>query len=289
MFRRSGWQLTMMMRCLLLGLLGAAAATYNETLALRDLYVSQATMCDAKTLENWTCGDACANVSLASPRVVVNASSDALALVARTADGCLLAFRGSATPLNYLEDATFFPASPYPACEGCAVHSGFHDTWRSVAPAVAAEIADLGCARLEILGHSLGGAMAALAAYELAATIDVARVYTYGQPRVGNAAWAAAFAALELDYARVVLYKDAVPHLPMDDMFWEGWTHAMPEIYYNATAPGAYRACDDAADARCSYGWNLVETLLHTCDHCSYLGMNPCECATRPPNCAEPR
>ncbi|KAH8045052.1 phospholipase [Aureococcus anophagefferens] len=115
--------------------------------------------------------------------------------------------------------------------------------------------------------------MAALAAYELAATIDVARVYTYGQPRVGNAAWAAAFAALELDYARVVLYKDAVPHLPMDDMFWEGWTHAMPEVYYNATAPGAYRACDDAADARCSYGWNLVATLLPT-RTASYLGMN---------------
>ena len=35
--------------------------------------------------------------------------------------------------------------------------------------------------------------------------------------------------------------------------------------------------------------WNLVQTLTHVCDHCSYLGMNPCTCGETEPQCNEPR
>ena len=272
--------------------MAASAVAFDEALAVRDLQITRATMCDPGLLENWTC-PSCGSIPLSEVRVASNESYDALALTATEGDDglCLLTFRGSATPLNYLEDAAFFPTRPYGSgCPDCAVHSGFYDTWASLRPQVLAHVEELKCTRLEMTGHSLGGAQAALAAFELAARLPVERLYTYGQPRVGNVAWTANFTALGLDYFRVVNYKDAVPHLPLSDMFWEGWTHPVPEVYYNATARGTYHVCaGSATDRNCSYQWNLVETLLHTCDHCSYLGMDPCACADLPPQCEEPR
>src|SRR5688572_12982253 len=63
-----------------------------------------------------------------------------------------------------------------------------------------------------IAGHSRGGAFAMLAASGWAQdkTVDVAALYTYGQPRVGNGAFANAFASLGVPYFRVINERDAV-------------------------------------------------------------------------------
>jgi hypothetical protein len=142
--------------------------------------------------------------------------------------------------------------------------------------------------------------MAALAAYDLLndnGDWKIHRVYTYGQPRVGNEAFAAAFTQQLADagavYYRVVDYRDAVPHVPLRNMsrpsLGEDWAHPQPEVYYNRTALGHYVICDDELDVRCSYQWSLVQTLEHTCDHCSYLGLNPCDCNVTEPHCQDPK
>eukprot|EP00326_Haptolina_ericina_P041201 CAMPEP_0181250132 /NCGR_PEP_ID=MMETSP1096-20121128/46148_1 /TAXON_ID=156174 ORGANISM="Chrysochromulina ericina, Strain CCMP281" /NCGR_SAMPLE_ID=MMETSP1096 /ASSEMBLY_ACC=CAM_ASM_000453 /LENGTH=86 /DNA_ID=CAMNT_0023347563 /DNA_START=106 /DNA_END=366 /DNA_ORIENTATION=- len=61
-----------------------------------------------------------------------------------------------------------------------------------------------------------------------------------------------------------------------------------PEVYYNATKLGAFTICADEVDKRCSSQWDLLQTLSHTCDHSSYLGLNPSDCGAARPRCEEP-
>jgi len=290
------------------------ASRYIESLAVQDVWLNQVVGCDTASLTKWTCGLPCERVPTVARLVAFNKSEETLALTARqSAHECTLVFRGSKDVYNVLEDLTFFPKA-VPGCHGCKVHSGFYNSWRSVEPQVREQLNRLGCenSTLSIVGHSLGAAMAAIAAYDLSessgtsqraphtpakrdapsAQWSVGRVYTYGQPRVGNERFAAAFdarlAALGVTHFRVVEYRDAVPHLPPANMLWEGWAHTGEEVYYNATALGQFITCRLANDTHCSARWGLLQTLTHTCDHCSYLGMNPCDCGVTKPQCQEP-
>ena len=232
------------------------------------------------------------------PRFARSTVLETLAMVARTSPtSCRVVFRGTKNAMNVLEDIAFFPRA-LPGCADCRVHSGFDGDWRSLSAELYDALTALNCqnSTLALSGHSLGSAISVFAAYDLTAPDapwNVSRVYTYGQPRVGNEAFAKAFStrirARAAPYYRVVDYRDAVPHLPTQDMFAEGWSHAMPEVYYNQTALGEFVVCNELHDRRCSYQWSLPQTLAHTCDHCSYLGMNPCACqASLTPECTEP-
>ena len=59
------------------------------------------------------------------------------------------------------------------------------------------------------------------------------------------------------------------------------------EGVYDLLAPGAYTLCESVDDPRCSSQWELLQTLTHTCDHCSYLGMHPCDCGKKAPKCED--
>jgi len=277
----------------------ATAATrtaYDERLAVLDTWANQATGCASSAVRNGSCGRACDEARIHSPRIATNATLETLALSGRrSAHECVVVFRGSKNTVNTLLDVYIVLASLDGCGGGCRVHSGFLHAWRSLQGSVTAQLTELGCANstLSIVGHSLGGAVALLAAWDLSPMSQIGRVYTYGQPRVGNAAFAAAVDARLASYGvahyRVVDYKDAVPHLPWHHAFWQGWTHNGQEVYYNATRLGMHTTCEGATDTRCSYRWTLLECLTHTCDHCSYLGMNPCDCDALQPHCKEPR
>ena len=65
-----------------------------------------------------------------------------------------------------------------------AVHRGFLDAWRSLAPQVEAILTRHRIAHVWITGHSLGGAMAVLCGLDLVreGKVDVRGVMTFGQP-----------------------------------------------------------------------------------------------------------
>lgn len=70
--------------------------------------------------------------------------------------------------------------------------------------------------RLLVTGHSLGGAIAALASTILADENPsrIVSLYTFGEPRVGDYGYAQTHDRLVSDSWRVVHLVDIVPHLP---------------------------------------------------------------------------
>ncbi|EKD17258.1 uncharacterized protein L3040_008903 [Drepanopeziza brunnea f. sp. 'multigermtubi'] len=75
-------------------------------------------------------------------------------------------------------------------CLNCTVHTGFWTSWqnarRLVLPHIAALHLQYPDYRLDLVGHSLGGAVAGLAALEFDALGLQPVVTTFGEPRIGN-------------------------------------------------------------------------------------------------------
>lgn len=98
----------------------------------------------------------------------------------------LIAFRGTAGFSDWCTDAKFWPAARLPWR-----HCGFEQTWQGVKPQVEAWLEKVARKlgrrpQIYLAGHSLGGAVATLAAVDLAPNYDIARVVTIGSPRVGG-------------------------------------------------------------------------------------------------------
>ncbi len=98
------------------------------------------------------------------------------------------------------------------------VHQGFDAALQAAWPDVATALRAAGPAiRLFVVGHSLGGALAALAAVRIRKESGLVAdgIYTFGMPRIGNPAFAQAYdeAFGERTY-RLVHGEDIVPTVP---------------------------------------------------------------------------
>ncbi len=126
----------------------------------------------------------------------------------------LIAFRGTTSIRDWITDARILQLDGPTG----KVHKGFLDAWRDVEAAVRGKIAGTGPRRIWICGHSLGGALAKVAAASLHfgnPPVAVQGVVTFGQPRVGNARFAAAFdAAFGGRSFRFINDRDIVPRVP---------------------------------------------------------------------------
>ena len=103
------------------------------------------------------------------------------------------------------------------------VHQGFLTTWHAegVHDEVLALLRDLlaaapdpGAVRVLCTGHSLGGAVAQLASFDIVRRLGVPperiSTYTFGCPRIGNRALAAEFAEVVPDTWHVINDQDVV-------------------------------------------------------------------------------
>ncbi len=133
-------------------------------------------------------------------------------LVRSISSGCppfsILVFRGSQNFQDWLANLNALPV----ACPGLGkgqVHQGFRDSlmvgWREIAEALDQETAPL-----FYTGHSLGGALAVLAA----AHRPPRALYTFGAPKVGDQFFCRALQAVP--HYRLVNGHDIVPSLPPD-------------------------------------------------------------------------
>ena len=165
----------------------------------------------------------------------------------------VFAFRGTLSLAGWIADFNFpqqesvvLRGAPVPAGlvaalggRGAAAvpmaHQGFENLYLTMREAVIAVARRHPSARVLVCGHSLGGALASFAAADIALRGGVAAdgggaprylsSYTYGCPRIGNAALAAAWTAAVPDGWRVVNTADAVPTVPPPGIDDFGYVH----------------------------------------------------------------
>src|SRR3984893_16006603 len=107
------------------------------------------------------------------------ADSASRAIVRQTTGGLVVAFPGTDNVDCWLADLDAIPVSAPGAGE---VHQGFWDAWQDIAPAV---IAAIGEQPVTLVGHSLGAAIALMAAVSLTlAGKPPTGVYGFEPPRV---------------------------------------------------------------------------------------------------------
>ncbi len=159
---------------------------------------------------------------------ITDAATDAAAIVTLDENGdIIVAFRGSRAARDFVQDAKVefttlalagapslcsagAEASDSGSSEPCRVphaglgapvtekvHAGFLQDFEAIDLAVTSNVKTLLAVqsardpKIYLTGHSLGGALAILSAYQFAKQhLPVAGVITFGQPRVGNAGFA---------------------------------------------------------------------------------------------------
>ena len=176
------------------------------------------------------------------------------AFSASDADCGYLAFRGTeANPVDWTQNARF---KPIVGELGGKVHSGFRSGVDEVWDGVLADVATLG-KPMVLTGHSLGGALATLAASRLhEAGHPIAAVYTYGQPRTGLTDFRSAFEARLDDVTyRFINHIDLVTRVPL---LSQGYRHIGQRVYFD----GAGRAHVNAGAWRIAYD-DLKYRLAH--------------------------
>lgn len=174
----------------------------------------------------------------------------------------VLSFRGSATIRNYITDINILLV-PFGSCPGCAAHAGFVTAWKEPRKAIIAAI-DTALAKnpsykLIITGHSLGGAVATLAAADLRGLGYAADLFTYGSPRTGNRQLAEYVSGQTGITARVTRINDPIPRLP--PLVLTPFRHTTPEYWLSTGAPtytdnviGDVKVCEGTASIGCNAG-----------------------------------
>ncbi|MCY9846394.1 lipase family protein [Vibrio caribbeanicus] len=133
------------------------------------------------------------------------------AILVETPSSYVLAFRGTeATSLNDIKaDAK---ATTIKCRTSGKIHEGFHEAFESVQEKLNAALKELDKSKpLFITGHSLGGALATIAAKRLKFKYGIAACYTFGAPRVGDKEW---IATIKTPIYRIVNAADSVTMLP---------------------------------------------------------------------------
>src|SRR6185312_5978665 len=89
---------------------------------------------------------------------------------------------------------------------------------------------------LWVTGHSLGGALALLAAWRFQRSfIEVQEVVTFGAPMVGNEAASQAFGReFPGKIFRYVDLEDVVPHLPTVSLIANAYSHCLDQVALSA-------------------------------------------------------
>ncbi|KAK0748236.1 Alpha/Beta hydrolase protein, partial [Apiosordaria backusii] len=204
----------------------------------------------------------------------------------------VVAFRGTYSLANTIVDLSTVPQEyvPYPAdpgdderddrrgkkgpkCKNCTVHMGFMASWKAAREVVLPMVEkarrkhpDYG---VQLVGHSLGGAVAMLAGLEMRAGLGWAetKVTTFGEPMVGNKGLVEFVDEVfglrddnttngeEREYRRVTHRGDPVPLLPLRE--WGFRSHAGEVFITKGDLPPSIkdlRVCEGDRDRGCLNG-----------------------------------
>lgn len=135
-------------------------------------------------------------------------------------------FRGTKGAADVKIDIDEVRASLFPGNKDVLVHSGFLEQFRAAQPFIL-EVFEKNKDLIETVhfsGHSLGGALATLAACYFSPIIRAVagckiKCHTFGSPRIGNKAFVAWFDGKVDESYRILNFKDPVPLLPLNGFY----------------------------------------------------------------------
>jgi len=138
-------------------------------------------------------------------------------------------------------DLNFSQRHPSYLPESHQAHRGFDESYMSVREELRTEVDAIfafeGELPLRIIGHSLGGALATLAAFDFAVNMNLAKsisIRTFGCPCVGNKAFCDDFDMKVSDSIRYTIYMDPVPML-LSEISAFGYFHVGRWVQMNET------------------------------------------------------
>lgn len=118
---------------------------------------------------------------------------------------------------DIVTDIRLIPSHFDGAESGVKVHRGFESAFKRIDKIITKLC--INNDRVIIAGHSMGGAIATLAAYKMASMVQDITCVTFGSPRVGNRKFIKRFNSRVTDSYRVVHRNDAVTKVPKL-LFW---------------------------------------------------------------------
>ncbi|KAH7676772.1 Triacylglycerol lipase protein [Dioscorea alata] len=248
---------------------------YNSTLArILVEYASAVYMTDLTELFTWTCSrcnDMTEGFEMVELIVDVQNCLQAFVGIAHDLNAIVIAFRGTQerSIQNWIEDLFWKQLDlNYPEMPDAMVHHGFYSAYHntSLRPAIlnaVERIMDLyGDIRVMVTGHSMGGAMASFCALDLTVNYGIKdiQLMTFGQPRIGNTAFASYFGKHVPHTVRVTNGHDMVPHLPPYYSYFPSKTyhHFAREVWLHNIGLGSLvylveKVCDGSGeDPHCS-------------------------------------
>jgi hypothetical protein len=257
--------------------------TYNLT---RALLLAEASYCTAT--EDQPLLPAELRKTIIVTKVVDNHATRAVVGWDASDRSLFVSFRGTENDRNWWQDAKFVKIRPYakPYTE-VAVERGFWrwynflkaDVVKALVKAKAKFDPTTSDTPIRFYGHSAGGAVAVLAAFDQlrGSVYNGTRLvgsYTFGCPRVGSSSFAKAFSSLlgDAENWRVTHRDDLVPHLPEEAL---GYLHTPHEAYQKDEVKPDLTYCADSAtkeDDSCSNSCYPLEC-TSVVDHLSYLGL----------------
>ncbi|GET91080.1 lipase, putative [Leishmania tarentolae] len=260
--------------CVLVVSTTAAQKPYSVDEAWRAHFLSRASYCNEGDVIEWRCGAACRGVptfQLSDVMSSIITGTFGFVGVDHTTKQIAVVFRGTTTFQNFLANALVMKTSydESSSCGSqCEVHTGFYVSYFSLREQTRYAVLKLIYANptYEILvtGHSLGGAIALLAAADLqerlnsleSAPYKPVSMYTFGSPRVGNLAfvkWVDSLLSKGAKY-RITHAGDFVVVIPAIE--W-GYVHSASEAFYKTRSKRGVLLCNDFAgreDPECSLG-----------------------------------
>ncbi|THG03605.1 hypothetical protein TEA_006950 [Camellia sinensis var. sinensis] len=199
--------------------------------------------------------------------------------MAKDLNAIVIAFRGTQerSLQNWIEDLYWKQLDlNYPGMPDAMVHHGFYFAYHNttvrsgVVNAVKRAKQLYGDIDIMVTGHSMGGAMAVFCGLDLKVNHEArnVQVMTFGQPRIGNAAFASYYSQLVPNTIRVTNDHDIVPHLPSYyPHFAQKTYHHFPrEVWIHQIGFGTLvykveKVCDGSGeDPSCSSQENDLET-----------------------------
>jgi len=256
----------------------ATLLNYDESFVQRELNLCEASYCVNST-GNWDCTTCDSDISM--NYVFEDDGARALVGYDSQQNALFVSYRGSSDIQNWLDNAKFLLISPYSDLPDVKVEKGFYKWYTGLKDDVDGALLSLkgtyGTSKVQVTGHSAGGAAATLHAFDIARGesstpgLTLSAVVTFGSPRVGNLAFSEAHDQYidqnSIPSWRVTHYDDIVPHVPEEIL---GYNHVNTEVWYDE-ASDSYVICDESGeDPNCSNSCSPTHC-TSVSDHLDYL------------------